>query len=139
VFRSALREYYRRYRNANASTDDLRQVMEQASGRELDWFFDQWLKRPGVPAVSGFWRYVPDRKEIELELRQTHAGDPFRLPIEIGVTRSDGAPIRIERIELTDAAGRFTIPAGAEPAGVILDPNTWVLLAKKDLVRSAGL
>jgi aminopeptidase N len=139
VFRSALREYYRRYRNANASTDDFRQVVEQASGRELGWFFDQWLRRPGVPAVSGSWRYVPDRKEIELELRQMHAGDPFRLPIEIGLTPSDGAPIRVERIELTEAAGRFTIPAGAEPASVVLDPNTWVLLAKKDLVRSAGL
>jgi aminopeptidase N len=139
VFRSALREYYRRYRNANASTDDFRQVVEQASGRELGWFFDQWLRRPGVPAVSGSWRYVPDRKEIELELRQMHAGDPFRLPIEIGLTPNDGAPIRVERIELTEAAGRFTIPAGAEPASVVLDPNTWVLLAKKDLVRSAGL
>ena len=42
-FWAGIREYYRRYRERNASTDDFRLVMEQASGLELSWFFDQWL------------------------------------------------------------------------------------------------
>ena len=42
-FWTAIREYYRRYRNGNASTADLRAVFEQVSGKPLDWFFTQWL------------------------------------------------------------------------------------------------
>ncbi len=58
-FWTGIREYYRRYRNLNASTDDFRQVMEQAAGTDLSWFFDQWLRRPGMPRLKGSWRYDP--------------------------------------------------------------------------------
>ena len=53
AFWTGIRDYYRRYRDRNASTADFRQVMEQASGQQLSWFFDQWLNRAGIPAVTG--------------------------------------------------------------------------------------
>jgi aminopeptidase N len=133
-FWAGIRDYYRRYRNLNASTDDLRQVMEQASGTDLDWFFDQWLERPGMPSLDGTWRYDGSAKQIVIELRQTQPGPPYRLPLEIGVVRGSSAPV-IHRIELAAAAGRFNIPADSEPATVSLDPNTWVLASRADLVR----
>jgi len=57
TFWTAIREYYRRHQNQNASTADLRAVFEQVSGKNLDWFFAQWLTRPGVPRLEGTWRY----------------------------------------------------------------------------------
>jgi aminopeptidase N len=138
-FWAGIRDYYRRYRNQNASTDDLRQVMEQASGLELRWFFDQWLRRPGMPKVSGTWSYDAGSKQIRLELRQTHAGEPYRLPMEIGLAAGT-APQRVHKIELTAASGTFSIPADVEPSAVTIDPNTWVLLESAELTkRSAGL
>lgn len=133
-FWTGIREYYRRHRNANASTDDLRQVMEQSSGVALGWFFDQWLKRPGMPKLTGTWRYAATTKQIELELQQIHTGAPFRLPLEVGVAAAGGQP-RIHRIELTGSNGRFSIPADIEPASVVLDPNTWVLMESGHVVR----
>lgn len=133
-FWAGIREYYRRYRNANASTDDLRQVMEQSSGMALGWFFDQWLKRPGMPKLTGTWRYDAATKQIELELQQTHTGASFRLPLEVGVAAAGGQR-RIHRIELTSANGRFTIPVDIEPASLVLDPNTWVLMESVAVVR----
>src|SRR5688572_11540907 len=59
-----IREYYRRYRDQNASTDDFRQVMEQAAGAPLSWFFEQWLTRPGMPSLRGSWRYDAGAKRI---------------------------------------------------------------------------
>ena len=52
-FWTAIREYYRRHRDGSASTADLRAVFEQVSGSQLDWFFTQWLTRPGVPKIDG--------------------------------------------------------------------------------------
>jgi aminopeptidase N len=134
TFWAGIRDYYRRYRNLNASTDDLRQVMEQASGVELGWFFDQWLKRPGMPTLDGTWRYDAAARQIAIELRQTQPGEPYRLPLEIGVARGDGAPA-IHRIELAEVTGRITIAADTEPTAVSIDPNTWVLMSRADLVR----
>ncbi len=130
-----IRDYYRRYRNLSASTDDFRQVMEQASGKDLAWFFDQWLKRPGMPKLAGTWRYDAAAKTIEVDIRQTQTGSPYRLPIEIGITSAPGNQIRVEPVELTAAQGHFQIKAGAEPHAVVLDPNTWLLVESAELVK----
>ena len=127
-FWTGIREYYRRYRDVNASTDDFRRVMEQTSGVQLGWFFDQWLKRPGMPELRGSWRYDAGAKQVRVELAQIQQGAPYRLPLEIAITPAAAAQ-RIERVELTGPFAEFTFPADSEPASVALDPNTWLLIA----------
>ena len=128
TFWTGIRNYYRRYMNANASTDDFRQVMEQASGQDLRWFFTQWLNRSGVPKIEGSWRYNAERKQIEITLAQTQAGEPFRLPIEFEIETPPNVPPRdIEKVTLTDRTATFTFAADQAPVNVVLDPNVWVL------------
>jgi aminopeptidase N len=129
-FWEGIREYYRRYRDANASTDEFRKVMEEVAGADLGWFFRQWLYRAGSPVLEGGWHYDPEAKKIAIDLRQLQAGDPYRLPLEVGVAIRGEAP-KIERIEMTAPRQRFEIPAAAEPSSVELDPNTWLLLETK--------
>lgn len=129
-FWAGIREYYRRYRDGNASSDDLRKVMEETAGVDLRWFFEQWLLAPGSPVVEGAWRYNPATKKIELELTQTQPGKAYRLPLEVGVTVG-GAPATVERIDLTQKQQKFEIASDREPGTVELDPNTWVLMNAK--------
>ena len=131
-FWTGIRDYYRRYRNQNASTDDFRLVMEQAAGVPLSWFFDQWLTRPGMPALRGGWRYDAATKQVQIDLAQ--AGHAYRLPLEIALIGPTGQS-RIERFELTQAASQFTFAADTEPASVVLDPNTWVLMEAAEFVK----
>ena len=133
-FWNGIREYYARYRNQNASTDDFRRVMEKASGSSLSWFFEQWLTRPGMPALRGGWRYDAATKQVQVELTQVQTGAAYRLPLEIALG-NDGQPSRIEKFELTTATGRFSFPADTEPTSVTLDPNTWVLMQVEEFVK----
>jgi len=130
VFRTGMRAYYQRFRDGNASTEDLRKVIEETSGRNLGWFFDQWLLRSGSPALEGTWTYNLDSKKILLDLAQTQTGSAFRLPFDIGVNIT-GSPARIERIEMTDKTQHFEIACEQEPASLVLDPNIWVLVDAK--------
>jgi aminopeptidase N len=134
AFWSGIREYYRRYRDRNASTADFRQVMEEASNRPLSWFFDQWLNRPGIPTLSGHWRYDAAAREIEVEISQTQSEDVYRLPLEIGIGMSDGGQ-RIDRVDLGSRTGRFRLKSDVPPASVTLDPNTWVLMQRGSFER----
>jgi aminopeptidase N len=134
AFWTGIRAYYRRYRDRNASTADFRQVMEQASGQQLSWFFDQWLNRAGIPAVGGSWRYDAAARQVEIELSQTQTGDAYRLPIDVGMTEP-GGKVRVERVDLAGRTGRFTLNADAEPRALTLDPNTWVLMQAGPLTR----
>ena len=134
-FWTAIREYYRRYRDQNASTAEFRAVVEQVSGKELGWFFSQWLTRAGVPKVEGSWRYLPTRKAVEVTLTQISAGEPFRLPIEIGIIAKTGEEPTVERVELTGRTATRTITVDAEPAAVTIDPDTWLLVEGGTLTR----
>jgi aminopeptidase N len=124
-FWAGIREYYRRYRDGNASTADFRGVMEEVSGADLGWFFDQWLYRAGSPVVEGRWHYDAAARKVIVDLSQTQAGDVYRLPLEVAVGG------KVEKIEMTRQQQRFEIAAEQAPAAVVLDPNTSMLMEAK--------
>ena len=128
AFWTGIRDYYRRYQNLNASTDDLRRVMESVSGKDLSWFFTQWLTRSGVPRLSGTWSYDPQSRQVRVELTQAQAAPPYRLPLDVGISTPGTPTMRVEKVELTGASGSFTFAVDGEPAAVVLDPNTWLLM-----------
>jgi aminopeptidase N len=126
-FWTGIREYYRRHRDGGASTDEFRRVMEEVSGADLGWFFEQWLRRGETPRLDGGWRYDAAARQAVVEIAQVQAGDPFRLPLEIAIESAGAAP-RIERVELGDRRHRFTFAADTEPSAVVLDPRVSALM-----------
>lgn len=124
----AIREYYRRYRNGNASTADLRQVFEQASGKDLEWFFTQWLTRAGVPKIEGSWRYDAAKKLVEVTVMQTQAAPAFRVRLDVGIAAKAGDLPRVETVDWNAKQGVYTFAAEAAPAAVTLDPQTTLLM-----------
>ncbi len=127
-FWTGIREYYRRYRDSTASTADLVRLMEEISGQELSWFFDQWLHRTPSPSLEGSWRYDSASGGVEIALEQTQPGAPYRLNLEIGIREADADVPRVEVIRMTEKQQRFRLAVEAEPRSVSLDPNTWVLV-----------
>jgi aminopeptidase N len=128
TFWTGLREYYRRYRDSTASTADLIGVMEEASGQELDWFFDQWLHRTPSPVVEGSWRYDATTGEVEMELVQAQPGEAYTLNLEVGIGGDEEQPPEVQVIRMTQKRQRFRLAVGREPSDVVLDPNTWALV-----------
>ena len=127
-FWAGIRDYYSRFRDRTATTADFRLAMERAADRDLGAFFQQWLYRGGVPRLDGSWRWDPAAKQVIVELRQTQPGEPFNMPIDIGIA-TPGAKARVERVELAAGTGRYTFPADSAPSSVELDPNVRLLFA----------
>jgi aminopeptidase N len=124
-FWAGIREYYRRYRDRHASTADLRQVMEQVSGRNLETFFAQWLTRGGHPRVETSWTYAAAERRLDLTLRQTQPGDPYVLAVEVDIMTPAGA--QRETVRLDGASATATLKVEATPSAVTIDPDTWLL------------
>ena len=124
AFWAGIRSYYARYRDSNASSDDLRRVMEEVSGRELGWFFDQWLRRPGSPVIEGWWGYEDDA--VVIEVTQTQPGPAFRLGIDVGTVDGRG-PVHVQgRVTMSERTQRFVVPSEGRPIDVVLDPGVWL-------------
>jgi aminopeptidase N len=128
AFWSGIRSYYREHRDGNARTADFRRAMEQASGRELGWFFDQWLTHGGMLKVRALWSYDAAARAVRLDLEQLQAGAPYRMPIEVALEPQDAAARLVQTVELREGRQGFTIPCAALPRAVVLDPRTWVLM-----------
>jgi len=126
AFQQGIREYYKHYRDANASTDQFRRVMEEASGQELRWFFDQWLKRAGSPVLEVKWRWDAGARQVTGEIVQSQPGDPYRLQVELSSEKG-----QVQKIDLTAKTQRFSYASESDPGELKLDPNTNLLFEGK--------
>jgi aminopeptidase N len=128
AFWTGIRDYYQRYRDGNATTADFRRAMEEASGKELGWFFDQWLTRGGFLRVRAQWSYDAGARAVRIEAEQVQPGAPLRMPIEVGILVDGEAAPRNSTIEIKDRRQVFTIPLDRAPGSLVLDPRTFVLM-----------
>lgn len=135
AFFDGLQDFYRRYAGRNATTEDLRRVLEEHSGESLGDFFHQWLRRHEVPDLRVAWRWDDSSGEAIVEVEQLQGGTPYRVPLQIAL-EVDG---RIERraLELDQAreVGRFALATA--PTSLDVDPDTW-LLHQATVTREEG-
>ena len=127
AFWDGIRTYYARHFNSNASTADFRRAMEETSGTDLGWFFDQWLYQGGVLKIDGGWHYDADRAVVTVDLAQTQPNYQFTMPMDIAIHAAEGAP-RVERVMIDDRQHVFEFTVESEPTAVELDPGMWVLM-----------
>ena len=81
AFWSGIREYYRRFRDGYALTEDLQAVMEEVSEQDLGEFFHQWVYTPGHPILEGQWSYDSASGSLHLSITQAQeTGTVFHFP-----------------------------------------------------------
>ena len=123
----------RRFLTDNAyrpvETADYAVAMERATGRDLDWFFDQWAYGIGYPRVKVAREWRPATRTLRLTVEQTQTIDAthprFRFPATVRVTTRDAV---VRRDIMVDAARQsFDIVLPAAPVGFRFDEGGWLL------------
>jgi hypothetical protein len=126
-FFASLQHYAEEHAYQNACTEDFVRACEQVSGRELDWFFDQWVYRTGRPHYEFSWEVeeTDGAYVLHLALTQTQAEPPFKMPIEFEVTD----PLGGYRFGIEDSlrVQEFRIPVRLPPDELRIDPGDWIL------------
>ena len=70
IFWKGIKLYYKTYMNSNAFTKDFETAMEKVSGKNLTWFFNEWIYKPGLPYISGEWKYNNKSKQLVVRIKQ---------------------------------------------------------------------
>jgi aminopeptidase N len=135
AFFVGVRDYYTRHKHGTAVTADLQAALERASGKNLQAFFDQWLRRPGYPEVTVAWTGRDDGRGSTVSVTQSGRFGYFELPLPIVLIDRNGAR-RSFRIPVAGrAVTRFDVDyPSAEIARVLVDPDVTVLV-RELLVR----
>jgi aminopeptidase N len=116
IFWKGIRSYYAKYDGGNANTDDLREIMEKASGQDLKQFFKQWLFIAGHPQLAINWRYNADKKVIELNITQKQ-NVLYQFPLEVAVGD------QLHTINVKDKNTTVQLPVNGKPLAVKIDPD----------------
>lgn len=84
-FFTGIRIYYEAHRSSTATSEDLREAFEKASGRDLKDFFARWIYGVGHPRYELSWEWKSETKKLRLVLKQTQTGPAFpnSLPVEV--------------------------------------------------------
>jgi aminopeptidase N len=120
VFWKGIRAYFAKYNGGNANTDDFRGIMEQASGKNLEVFFKQWLNTAGHPDLAINWKYDAAGHKIIIQVDQRQKA-LYAFPLDISV---DG---ELYTINVTGQSTEMTFPAGHIPTVIKADPNVNLL------------
>jgi aminopeptidase N len=120
TFWKGVRNYFAKYSGGNADTDDLRKIMEEVSGQDLQVFFKQWLLTAGHPQVAVSWKYDADKKSIAISVDQKQKG-LYEFPLEISI---DGQK---HSVQIKDKTTTALFPAVTKPTTIVADPDVNLL------------
>lgn len=134
-FQKGIQAYYKRFMNANATTDDFLHEMEKASGKDLKAFFRQWLYHSENPVINGSWKYDNIKKQVVIKLNQAQMKDyVFDVFVELGVYKTGSLVPVISKFRMNKKQMEFTISADNKPEKIVFDPRT-VLLAQTEFIE----
>jgi len=131
AFFSALGHYLGKHRHGVVESRDLARALEEATGKNLDWFFSQWvIDGAGHPELDVAFQWDPERKLASVRVEQRQKVDArtplFRIPTKLRF-RVGSKDVDVA-IEIVDARHVFHVPLDSEPSQAIFDPGR-VLLA----------
>lgn len=129
AFFKGLNLYLKQNAFKNGEAHQLRLALEEVSGKDLNWFFNQWFFRSGHPVLKIDYVWDEVSKTQKVILQQTQQGDVFILPFAVDIY-AGGKKIRhnVWMREKTDTLD-FAVPS--KPDLVNVDAEK-VLLSKKE-------
>jgi aminopeptidase N len=128
-FFAAIGHYAQTHQRQNVVTDDLRKSVEESSGENLDWFFDEWTKKAGYPELEITQQWDDTSRNLHLVVEQKQTVDEttplFRMPADVDFTTASGHSR--QRIEFSHARDEFDFPLDSKPLMVRFDPDHRIL------------
>ncbi|MHB8873967.1 MAG: M1 family aminopeptidase [Myxococcaceae bacterium] len=130
LFKKTLRAYVAKNRTQAVETVDLARAVEEATGRNLDGFFDQYVHSPGHPQLKVEVTHEPEEKRLRVKVSQkqkTGEGDSpvYRLPLPVRVVA--GGRTEEHTLEVTLAEQGFLLSVAGSPSQVLVDARREVL------------
>jgi aminopeptidase N len=141
-FWRSIRRYVERNAERNVETIDLIRAVEEATGRNVRAFFDQWVFRGGHPELEVSVEWDGERNVATVTIDQKQAVDDehpaYAFNVDLGFVSDVPAlerdalpcPITGERrlhVRVERAHETIAVPLDAEPRLVRFDPGAFVL------------
>ncbi len=128
-FRRAMTHFLEANAFQPVDTHDLMKAIKESTGRDMDWFFDEWVFHPGHPVFEVSYLYDASAKKLRLRVRQTQdtSGDVpvFRTPLDVAVVTTAGKTV--EHLSVDEKNERYELDVAEPPELVRFDEGNHLL------------
>lgn len=132
--------YLNRHREKGVETVDLIQAIQDATGRNMRPFFDQWVFKAGHPEYKVRFWWDAKTKKLSLRVLQTQAVTDetglFTMPLTFSFWCKGAEKRFTQTIDKKDQLVTFELPSA--PDVVLVDPDH-VVLKKIDIVKPEAM
>ena len=128
IFFRGISKYYNRYNNRTALTKDFMKIMEEVSGKNLQYFFDQCIFSPGYPIIEFEQTWIPKingngKMIITINQTQKKKWPTFIFESELCWDDNKCIPVKINQ-----KTQWFEITSSVKPDSIYIDPKNWILV-----------
>lgn len=128
TFWPAVQAYLQRHAHQSVHTRHFQRALEDATGRNLDGFFQQWVHCPGHPELQVSLKHSDGL--LQVAVSQTQSGDDvpeaFAFSLRIERVDADGGATPVD-LPVRERQQTFHVPCATAPARVRVDPGFRVL------------
>ena len=131
-FSKLMRRFLEQYRNKSASIDEFERLTSQVAGKNMRYFFAQWVEGTGVPEFSVDYQIIRTRAgkfRTRGTVRQNF--ENLRLPVELTLHSEGDSQTKI--LYLESKSEDFDFESNGQPINAEVDPNDKILRMSEDL------
>jgi aminopeptidase N len=131
AFFKSLNLYLTTNKYKSAEAHQLRLAFEEVTGRDLNWFWDQWYFGAGHPKLTIDYVYDDNAKKVQVIIKQTQSGEKvFKLPVAVDVY--NGSSKKRHQVWVQNKTDTFSFDYSSRPDLVNFDGEKTLLAEKKD-------
>jgi aminopeptidase N len=130
AFFKSLNKYLTDNKFGNGSAHKLRLAFETTTGKDLNWFFNQWYFNNGHPSLVISNSYDAATQKAMVVIKQTQSNGLFQLPVTIDVYT--GASKKRHLVWAKNAVDTFYFASSTKPDLINVDADKVLLAEKKE-------
>ncbi|MCO5241772.1 MAG: M1 family metallopeptidase [Chitinophagaceae bacterium] len=130
AFYKGMNLYLTTHKFNSAEAHQLRLAMEEISGRDLNWFFNQWYFGSGHPKLTIDHSYNENNQTVTLHVKQTQSESAFIFPVAIDIYH--GKEKKRHNVWVDQKDQLFSFAVAAQPDLVNFDGDKVLLCEKKE-------
>lgn len=131
AFFKSLNTYLTRYQFQNAEASQLRLIFEEITGKDLNWFWNQWYYGSGHPKLDIVYGYNEKEKKATVVVTQKQADEKlFKLPVAIDIY--NGGSKQRFNIWVENKSDTFSFPSATKPDLINFDGDKIILAEKTE-------
>jgi tetratricopeptide (TPR) repeat protein len=130
-FDKMLSDYYAKNEGKNVTLEQFETLASKTAGRNLRFFFGQWVESTGVPEFRSDYQMLRTKEGFRVPGTVKQDLDTFEMPVDIQL-RTEAGPER-QTLIMKGPSADFNIMTKSKPIEVIVDPEAKIMRSSPEL------